>query len=86
MEELSGSAVQGAPDQAVKRAAAGPFVHSIDGLVAPTAAFRPATPHRVCGRHRGSADGTTSRWVMEKARRTRAEPPIWTLAAASVVG
>ena len=50
----------------VKRAADGPFVHSIDGLVARR---RPSVqPHRTgIAVGIGSADGTTSRWVMEKA-------------------
>ena len=46
-----------ARSQRVKRAAAGPFVHSIDRLVAQAAAFRPATPHRVRGRHRAPPMG-----------------------------
>ena len=51
----------------VKRAAAGPFVRSIDGLVA-DGGLQASHTAQGWQSASGSADGTTSRWVMEKTR------------------
>jgi hypothetical protein len=57
----------------VKRTAARPFIHSIDGLVARR---RPSGSHTAQGSRSasGSAKGMTSRWVMEKARENALDP------------